>query len=345
MHMETTEDDASTASLAAFELKERSSLGLRIATSAINSLFKFEPFFDFACVKARKKIIDRADMMGVGWSDTVDSMKRNIDALQGEYDGLLNMEVWDSTPDYYKAPFHAYTEGNLCWKAAMEVEPSALSVHANLFTEKKSDFEIDGDDRLRSNFHLRMREMLNGQKEVRDIVDIGCSTGLSTLKLAQTFGKARQITGVDLSPHMLSVARYNLRTREEQASAIGRVAYIHGAGEGTGLADNSADLVSICLVNHELPAQATSRNVFREAYRLLRPGGAIAFMDMNPLSPAFQRLATNPFAFAGFKSTEPYLQEYISLDLGHELLEAGFRTPEVRPNSSRHRTCVAYVGK
>ncbi|CAM9431279.1 unnamed protein product [Discosporangium mesarthrocarpum] len=330
------------ASLASFDVEERSSLGLRIATSAIDALFKFEPFFAFACEKARKKIIDRADMIGVGWADSVDEMKRNMDALQAEYDGLLDNQVWESTPEYYKAPFHAYPEGNLCWKAAMEVEPSALSVHANIFTDK-GEFEANGDDHLRSNFHRRMREMM-AVKEPMDIVDIGCSTGLSTLKLAETFNQAKTITGVDLSPHMLSVARHNLRTREEQAYARGRVSYIHAPGEKTGLEEGSADLVSLCLTSHELPAEAT-REVFREAYRLLRPGGAISFMDMNPLSLAFQRLAGNPFAFAGFKSTEPYLQEYIALDLGHELQEAGFMTPEVRPNSPRHRTCVAYVAK
>ena len=68
---------------------------------------------------------------------------------------------------------------------------------------------------------------------------------------------ARRITGVDLSPHMLAVARHNLRTREEQSAARGTVEYLHAAGEGTGLADNSIDLVSLSLTSHELPAEAT----------------------------------------------------------------------------------------
>ena len=69
------------------------------------------------------------------------------------------LKVWDYTPEYYRAPFHCYPEGNLCWQAALEVEPSALSVHANIYTPK-GEFEAEGDDRLRSNFHQRMREML-----------------------------------------------------------------------------------------------------------------------------------------------------------------------------------------
>jgi hypothetical protein len=33
----------------------------------------------------------------------------------------------------------------------------------------------------------------------------------------------------------------------------------------------------------------------------------MAIMEMNPASPAFQRIFSNPFAFAAFKSTEPHL--------------------------------------
>ena len=65
----------------------------------------------------------------------------------------------ESTPEYYRAPFHAYKDGNLCWQAALEVEPSALSVHSNIYT-CKGEFEAQGDDMLRSNYHQRMREML-----------------------------------------------------------------------------------------------------------------------------------------------------------------------------------------
>ena len=43
----------------------------------------------------------------------------------------------------------------------------------------------------------------------------------------------------------------------------------------------SQDLVAICLVCHELP-QAATANILREACRILRKGGALAIMEMNP---------------------------------------------------------------
>lgn len=67
--------------------------------------------------------------------------------------------------------------------------------------------------------------------------------------------------------------------------------------------------------------------------------------DMDPEAPAFQRIVNNPMLFALFKSTEPWLQDYVSLELTKELREAGFKDIEVRSNSPRHRTVVAVVDK
>ena len=61
-----------------------------------------------------------------------------------------------------------------------------------------------------------------------------------------------------------------------QASAKG-IAFHHGNAEDTGLEASSTDLVSICLVLHELPQQAT-RNILIEAFRILRPGGFLSIM-------------------------------------------------------------------
>lgn len=65
-------------------------------------------------------------------------------------------------------------------------------------------------------------------------------------------------------------------------------------------------------------------------------------MDMDPYSDNFKRFASNPFAFAAFKSTEPWIQEYIGMDIVRVLQETGFGNIEVMSNSPRHRTIVAY---
>jgi ubiquinone/menaquinone biosynthesis C-methylase UbiE len=87
--------------------------------------------------------------------------------------------------------------------------------------------------------------------------------------------------------------------------------------------------------------QETTRRILREARRLLRPGGSLAVMDMNPACGAYQ---TMPAAIMTLlKSTEPFLDQYFALDLETELRSAGFQAVSSRPCSPRHRAVVASI--
>ncbi len=82
--------------------------------------------------------------------------------------------------------------------------------------------------------------------------------------------------------------------------------------------------------------------MIEEAYRILPNRGVFTFMDMDPDSSSFRKFASNPFAFAAFKSTEPWSQEYVSADLRKMLSDVGFRNVYIKSNSPRHRTVVAF---
>jgi len=314
--------------------------GVLKATALLEGIFKVKPIMGFAAANARKMMVKRGESIGYSWSDEVDALKRAKEQLDAEYERLLDADLHSNYPSYYCVPFHAYDEGNLSWQAAMEAEPAAVTVHSPLYGDNPSDLRPDGDRMLRHRFHQEMVVMLKerGGMTPERIVDIGCSTGLSTMKLHETFPTAK-ITGVDLSPYMCAVGAYKLQQRGSP-DALAHIEYRHAAGEATGLADGSVDLVTICLVHHELPTHA-AKDIFREAYRLLKPGGSLAVMDVNPVSPTFVKLATNPLFFAAFRSTEPYITEYIQMDIAHEMQEAGFCDVESRENSPRHRTVVA----
>ena len=73
------------------------------------------------------------------------------------------------------------------------------------------------------------------------------------MKLAHTFPDAK-IVGLDLSPFMLAVAQFQLQNKDDDLKNKFNIQYMHGCGEKTGLGKNDVDLVSMCLVNHELPA-------------------------------------------------------------------------------------------
>lgn len=336
----STTDKQTISSVGSNEPHAGPSFTVKAADLLISSLFKITPLFDMAVRQARSSMVDQGKQVGVDWEVNVGQLQEDMDQLVTLYDKLDNSKAI-VYPDYYLKPFHAYAEGNLSWKAAMEVESAAYTVHAKIFVEKKEDLDAQGDFTLRDNFHKNMRKMFEiYQFNPTRILDIGCSTGLSTIKLHRSFPKA-SIIGADLSPFMLAVASHQLNTDPSLKEAQGLIQYLHSSGEYSPLGRGDVDLVTLCLVNHELP-EAASREIFKNAYDLLPMGGALALMDMDPLSPFFKKFASNPFAFAAFKSTEPWIQEYVGMDLVAVLKEVGFSSVEVDPNSPRHRTVVAF---
>ncbi|CAD7697384.1 unnamed protein product [Ostreobium quekettii] len=292
----------------------------------------------FSLPQARQDILDRAKAMGLDWWGMVEELK------QWDGWGPLLKEVTDplvDTPEYYKQPFHGYDQGNLSWEAAFEVTAAAISVHSFVMDPKRKVMDPEGDLNLRKSYGEAMQALLSKvpARKVKDILDIGCSTGLSSKELLRTFPSAK-VTGIDLSPYFLAVARHEQMQQLEKGSKKEPIAYVHAAAERTGLPNACMDLVSICLVLHELPGDAT-KAVIAEAHRILRPRGILAIMEMNPWSERFERVLNNPFAYAGFKSTEPYLNEYINLDLHAAIQERGFQPPSQVNSSPAHFTLVA----
>jgi ubiquinone/menaquinone biosynthesis C-methylase UbiE len=298
---------------------------LGLASRLVNGILAIEPLANFAKQKARKMMVDRAEKIGVAWRDNV----RQLQSRDWDKDFQQVCDPNLAYPDYYVTSFHAYDKGNLSWDAALEVESAARAVHATIWGEAN----IDGDSRLRQSYHDIVKAKL--EIEPRDVVDFGCSVGMSTFALQDLYPQAN-LTGVDLSPYFLAVANY--RSRENYADR--QIEWVHAAAEKTGLPDNSYDLVSACLMFHELPQEA-SREIFVEARRLLRSGGYLTIMDMNPRSPIYQKMP--PYILTLLKSTEPYLDRYFSFDIETAIQEAGFESPTIANNTPRHRTIVARV--
>ena len=61
---------------------------------------------------------------------------------------------------------------------------------------------------------------------------------------------------------------------------------------------------------------------------------------MDPGSARFQRMFANPFAFVPFKATEPWLEEYMNLDLLHVLQNIGYRDVQRQSSTPGHFTLV-----
>jgi ubiquinone/menaquinone biosynthesis C-methylase UbiE len=303
----------------------------RLVSQVVNSLLSIKPLAKFAKNQARELIIKRAESIGVAWREDVKYLKSRggTESLSPQWATDL-AQITNANlqyPEYYLTSFHAYEQGNMSWDAAMEVEVAAYSVHAKIFAETGRN----GDARLRQSYHDLVTQALPTAPQA--ILDIGCSVGMSTFAMQAAYPDA-QLTGLDLSPYFLSIANYRAEQKQSQIN------WVHAAGESTGLPAHSYDLVSLFLICHELPQTAT-HEIFAEAKRLLKPGGHIAIMDMNPASEIYAQMA--PYILTLLKSTEPYLDRYFTLDIAQALVDAGFEVPTITANTPRHRTVIAKV--
>jgi SAM-dependent methyltransferase len=122
-----------------------------------------------------------------------------------------------------------------------------------------------------------------------------------------------------------------LRKARENAGRIGaaNVEFRLGELEHLPIADNTADVViSNCVVNL-VPDKA---QVFREAFRVLKPGGRVAISDVVNIAPLPEDLSTDPALLCGC------IAGAISAERAESLLcEAGFVdvTVAVKPDSRK----------
>jgi SAM-dependent methyltransferase len=295
-----------------------------LSSQVINALLSVRPVWLIAKRQARSMMIRRAERLGIPWSDTVEQLR------QVNWEPLWTSVVDPSLayPANYKASFHGYDAGHLCWEAAFEFEVASRAVHSSLYPEAGGN----SDQALRAGYHEALQAAL--PQAPATILDLHCTVGLGCFALHRAFPTA-VVSGLDFSPHYLSVA---LHHDAERGGGVQR--WHHALPEATGLPSGSYDLVSSFLLLHEMP-QETTRRILREARRLVRPGGSLAVMDMDPACRAYQ---TMPAAIMTLlKSTEPFLDQYFGLDLEQEMLNAGFDAVTSRPCSPRHRAVVASV--
>ncbi len=309
----------------------------RLVSQLVNGLLSIPPLAKFAKHQAREMIIKRAESIGVAWREDVKFLRSRggkaafSPAWEQDLAQITNSQL--DYPEYYLTSFHAYDRGNMGWDAAMEVEVAAYSVHAKIFAETGRT----GDTQLRHSYQDLVTQSFSTPPQ--NILDIGCSVGMSTFAMQAVY-PAAQLTGLDLSPYFLAIAHYRSQQRQSQESQSLPINWVHAAGESTGLPAHSFDLISLFLICHELPQTAT-REIFAEAKRLLKPGGHIAIMDMNPASEIYAQMA--PYVLTLLKSTEPYLDQYFTLDIAQELVNAGFQAPTITANTPRHRTVIAKI--
>jgi len=144
------------------------------------------------------------------------------------------------------------------------------------------------------------------------VVDLGAGAGFDCFLAAKAVGEKGRVIGVDMTPAMIDRARANARK-----GGYGNVEFRLGEIENLPVADNTADIIiSNCVIN----LSPDKGRVFREAFRVLKPGGRLMVSDivlLKELPPALHdSAAAYTGCVAGALMKDEYLQKVTAAGFG-----------------------------
>ena len=165
-------------------------------------------------------------------------------------------------------------------------------------------------------------------KEGETVLDLGSGAGFDCFLAANKVGQRGKVIGVDMTPEMLGKARENAAK-----GGYTNVEFRLGEIENIPAADNSVDVViSNCVIN----LSPDKKRVFKEALRVLKPGGRLMVSDIVLLKELPGFIKNSIEAYVGCLSGAAMKDDYIAA-----IREAGFHQVKIVDETSFPIECLA----
>jgi arsenite methyltransferase len=153
-------------------------------------------------------------------------------------------------------------------------------------------------------------------KKGETVLDLGSGAGFDCFLAAKKVGKKGKVIGVDMTPAMLDKARENSHKGNYE-----NVEFRLGEIENLPAADNSVDvIISNCVIN----LSVDKKQVFKEAFRVLKPGGRLMVSDIVLLKRLPDFIRNSIRVYVGCLSGALLKEEYIKT-----IKESGFKEVKV----------------
>jgi len=150
------------------------------------------------------------------------------------------------------------------------------------------------------------------------VLDLGSGGGIDVLLSAKRVGPTGKAYGLDMTDEMLALANENKRKAGAE-----NVEFLRGEIEHIPLPDGTVDvIISNCVVN----LSADKREVLKESFRVLKPGGRFAISDVIVRGTVPAAIRKNVELWIGCVAGALEEQEFLSL-----LREVGFENPSIEP--------------
>ena len=150
------------------------------------------------------------------------------------------------------------------------------------------------------------------------VLDLGSGAGFDCFLAVRQVGPTGQVIGVDMTAEMVAKARENAG-----AAGYANVEFRLGEIEHLPVADASVDvIISNCVIN----LSPDKPQVFREAFRVLRPGGRLAISDIVTTAPLPEEVRNDLALYAGCIAGAATIAELEAM-----LGESGFDNIRIQP--------------